>query len=95
MAAYLLARVQTEDPALLKAYMTAAPPIVAKYASRFLARGGQTVTLEGPTEFRRLVIIEFPSLEQAQAYFFSPEYQAVKKLRHGVAVAEFVVVEGI
>jgi uncharacterized protein (DUF1330 family) len=74
MAAYIVARVEVDDPSLLKSYLTATPPIVEKYHGKFIARGGTTVTLEGPEEARRIVLIEFPSLSDAEAFYRSEEY---------------------
>jgi len=95
MAAYIVVRIDAEDPASLKAYQAATPPIVAKYRGRFIARGGRVVTLEGPAESRRIVIIEFPELSDAEAFYQSPEYTQARKLREGIAVAEFIAVDGI
>lgn len=75
--------------------MTATPPIIAKYRVKFIARGGQTVTFEGPAESRRIVLIEFPDLADAQAFYNSPEYSQARKLREGIAIAEFIAVEGV
>ena len=94
MTAYLIARVATANPELLKDYMTATPPIIARHGGRILARGGKTMTLEGPHESRRLVIIEFPSLGDAENFYHSGEYQEVRKLREGIAIVEFVAIEG-
>lgn len=68
MAAYIVARVDVDDPSLLMDYLTATPPIVEKYLGKFIARGGSTITLEGPEETRRIVLIEFPSLSNAEAF---------------------------
>jgi uncharacterized protein (DUF1330 family) len=95
MPAYIIVRMHVDEPALMKPYQQATPAVVAKYGGRFLARGGATVTLEGPEESRRIVIIEFPTMEDAQAYYQSPEYTAAHKLREGVAVAEFIAVAGL
>lgn len=95
MPAYLIARVQATDPSRLKEYMAATPAIIAKYGGRFLARGGTTVTLEGAAESRRIVIIEFPDLTGAEAYYRSPEYTEARRLRDGAAVAEFIAIEGV
>lgn len=95
MPAYLIARVDVDDPALLKDYQAATPPIIAKYGGRFVARGGATVTLEGPIESRRVVIIEFPSLSDAEAYYRSPEYSEARERRERVAVAELIAVDGV
>ena len=95
MAAYLIARLDVADPTLLADYLKATPPVVAKYRGKFVARGGTTVTLEGPRETRRIVILEFPTLDDAQAFYHSPEYTAARKLREGIAVAEFIAVDGV
>ena len=42
----------------------------------------------------RTVVIEFPSYDAAHACYFSPAYQAVKKLRDGNAQVDLVIVEG-
>jgi uncharacterized protein (DUF1330 family) len=95
MPAYIVARVDVRDPELLQNYLAATPSIIEKYHGRFIVRGGSTVTLEGPTESRRIVIIEFPELADAEAFYKSPEYSEVRKLRENIAVAEFIAVDGI
>ncbi len=95
MAAYIVARVSVADPSLLKDYLNATPQIVEKYGGKFIARGGPTITLEGPEETRRVVIIEFPSLADAETFYRSREYSQAKKLRADVAVAEFIAIDGI
>ena len=83
-----------QQPAEYGEYAKRSPDIIAKYGGRFIARAGRTVTLEGPAARSRVVIIEYPSFERAQAWFNSPEYQQAKKLREGAANAQFIVVEG-
>jgi uncharacterized protein (DUF1330 family) len=95
MSAYIVARVDVADPALLKDYLATTPPIIEKYRGRFLVRGGSTVTLEGPSEKRRIVILEFPGRVDAEAFYNSDEYTEARKLRDSVAVAEFIMVDGI
>jgi len=94
MPAYIITRVKVEDPALIKEYMESVPPILSKYGGKFLVRGVPKHTLEGPIESRRVVVIEFPTLSDAEAYYHSEEYTAARKLRDWVAVAEFVAVDG-
>ncbi len=94
MAAYIIGRIDVTNPAGYSEYTRRTPEVIAKFGGRFLARGGKSATLEGPTETRRVVILEFPSLERAEAFFHSTEYAEVKKFRAGVAVAEFLMVDG-
>lgn len=95
MPAYLVARVKVEDAERIKAYMGTAPNIIQQYGGKFLARGLPSATLEGPEETRRLIIIEFADLAAAQAFYHSPEYTEARRLREGIAVAEFVAIEGV
>lgn len=94
MPAYIIVRIGADDPDSLKAYQAAAVQVINQYGGKFIARGGSVVTLEGPHESRRIVIIEFPTLAQAQAYYHSPEYTEARKLRNGIA-AELIAVDGI
>jgi uncharacterized protein (DUF1330 family) len=92
--AYMIAQIDVTNPQQYGEYAKLSPDIIAKYGGRFIARAGRTVTLEGPAARSRVVIIEYPSFERAQAFFNSPEYQKIKKLRDGAANAQFIVVEG-
>jgi uncharacterized protein (DUF1330 family) len=94
MPAYLIARVQVTDWERYRKYTQATPAAIEKYRGRFIVRGGETVSLEGPPETGRLVVIEFPSLGQAKAFYHSPEYSQAKKLREGAATGQFILVEG-
>ena len=95
MTAYLVIRVTVTDWDRYRDYMALTPAALAKYQGRFIARGGASVTLEGPQETRRLAICEFPTLELAQEFYASPEYRAAKSLRAGACEAEFVALDGL
>jgi uncharacterized protein (DUF1330 family) len=94
MAAYWLARSKINDPVEYKKYKDQVPAIVKKYGGKVLARGGRYQIMEGPEDFHRFVVIEFPDLETAKACFESPEYvQAAAFRRSGAGVVENVIVE--
>jgi len=94
MAAYWLARSKINDPVEYKKYTDQVPAIVKKYGGKVLARGGRYQIMEGPEDFHRFVVIEFPDLETAKACFESPEYdQAAAFRRSGAGVVENVIVE--
>ena len=95
MPAYLIGRVQITDWPRYSEYMNATPDIIAQFGGRFIARGGQCVTLEGPEETGRVVIIEFPTLAAAEGFYHSEEYRRAKALREGAATAQFLAIEGI
>ena len=95
MTAFILARVEITDWDRYKEYVKDTPGVVEKYGGRFIARGGKVETLEGSEEKRRLVLIEFPSFEKAKEFYYSQEYQEVKKLRAGAALGQFLAIDGV
>jgi|SRR5688572_3943267 uncharacterized protein (DUF1330 family) len=92
--AYIIGQIDVTNPQQYGEYAKQSPDIIAKHGGRFIARAGRTVTLEGPAARSRVVIIEYPSFDAAQAWFNSPEYQKIKKVREGAANAQFIAVEG-
>src|SRR5919201_317573 len=95
MPAYFINDMEVLDAQLLEDYKKLSPPTVAQYGGKFIARGGRCETLEGTWSPKRLVIIEFPSIEQAKAWANSPEYAPAKKLRQKASRSNIVVVEGV
>jgi uncharacterized protein (DUF1330 family) len=94
VVAYIVAQVEVRDPARYAEYMKHTPRVIAQYGGRFIVRGAALTLLEGEPGPARMVIIEFPSLEQAKAFHASPEYAPVKALREGAGVGRFVAVDG-
>jgi len=95
MVAYVIVLVDVKDRDRYREYMRASPGALAACGGKFAARGGETITLEGPVETRRTVLLEFPSLEQARWFYDSELYQQARKLREGAAEVQMIAVEGV
>ena len=95
MPAYMIARIKVTDPEQYKKYIAVTPGILANFGAKFIARGGETVTLEGPEETSRMVLVEFPSLDKITEFYNSTEYQEAIKLREGAAELSLVGVAGV
>ncbi len=95
MTAYVIVDIDVQDPVVYKEYVALAPATVEKYGGRYLARAGRTEKLEGGWTPRRLVILQFDSLERARQWLDSPEYAPIKRLRHQAAVSNMVAIEGV
>lgn len=95
MPAYVINDMEVTDPVTFDQYRQMSPPTVAQYGGRFLARGGAVQPQEGQWSPRRLVILEFPSVERAKAWIDSPEYAPARRLRQASAVSNLVIVEGL
>jgi len=95
MAAYIIVDVEITDPVNYAAYIRVVPPTIAAYGGRFLVRGGKTETLEGSWIPKRIVLLEFPSVELARAWWDSEEYRDPKTLRQSASITDMILVEGV
>ncbi len=95
MSAYLVAMVRVDDPETYKKYTARTPDIIAKYGGRFLVRGGPVETLEGAAFEDRMVIVEFPTVQAAQTFYESADYQEIKSFRTASSEAVFLLAQGV
>lgn len=95
MAGYVVAPDEVTDPGGFARYREMVPATIEQFGGRFLVRGGKAEALEGDWEPSRLIIIEFPSVEQARAWWASEEYAEAKALRQRTANTTLTVVEGV
>lgn len=94
MAAYVLVEVEVTDPATYEDYKKLTPASLVPYEGRFIVRGGAYETLEGDWKPQRIVLLQFPSVEQAKAWWSSPEYAKAKVIRQRAANTKMLVLEG-
>ena len=94
MPAYVIVDIDIHSPETYEEYKRVAPPSISAYGGRYLIRGGEVQILEGEWKPKRCVVLEFPSVEQAKAWWNSKEYAPAKALRQSCSETQMVVVEG-
>lgn len=94
MTAYVIAEIEVTHPDGYRAYTLAVPATIAHYGGRFLVRGGAAEVLEGEWPGLRRVILEFPSMEAARAWWDSPEYAKPKEMRRENSRGRLILLEG-
>lgn len=94
MSAYVIAEVNVTDAKLYDEYKKLVPATVEKYGGRFAVRGGAVDSKEGGWTPARMVVLEFPSMEKARAWYHSPEYAPALAMRHKAANSKLILVEG-
>ena len=96
MPAYLLVDTAIENVGEYEKYKALAKPIAEQYGGVYRARGGEMDVLEtdlwSPT---RMVIIEFPDIQSARAFYDSEEYAPVKPLRRDNAGCTMTILDGL
>lgn len=94
MPAYFVGEVAVHDPEGYRPYAETAARVIEQFGGRVLAKGGETVSLEGIAPEARIVIVEFPDMEAATAFQRSPDYQSVVEIRRRCATARAYAVDG-
>ncbi|MGI9261694.1 MAG: DUF1330 domain-containing protein [Woeseiaceae bacterium] len=94
MPAYVVSMMSISDPETYRKYTDRTPPIVEKYGGKFLARGGEILTVEGEDYKDRMVILEFPSRQAILDWYADPEYEEARAFRHASSEARIFVIDG-
>jgi uncharacterized protein (DUF1330 family) len=94
MTAYVIADIDVHDQEAYREYAALVPDTLKPHGGRFIVRGGARETLEGDWRPRRLVVIEFPSADDARRWHGSPEYAPALAMRQRASTGNLVLVEG-
>ena len=95
MAAFLIADIHITDPTRYEDYKRQVAPLIARFGGRYVARGGKHEVLEGDWEPHRLVVLEFPDMASLKAWYDSPEYAPIKRIRDNAAKGRLIALEGL
>jgi uncharacterized protein (DUF1330 family) len=95
MAAYFIVDVDVHNPAGMREYLERVPGTLAQYGGRYIVRGGQFEVVEGDWQPSRVVMLEFPTMEQAKRWYHCEEYKEMKEARFKAAKTNIVLVEGM
>jgi uncharacterized protein (DUF1330 family) len=94
MKAYLVLDLSVKDFAGFKKYIAEIPALIAKHSGKYIVQGVQPTTIEGDWKPERLVIIEFPERENAEAFLSDPEIQYLFRIRHDTTTSKLVLADG-
>jgi uncharacterized protein (DUF1330 family) len=90
VAAYLIADVEVIDEEAYAEYRRRFDGILARFGGSILVAGGVPEPLEGRWQPKRLVILSFPTIEQARSWYTSAEYAEIAPIRQNHARTHFV-----
>ncbi len=95
MPAYIISDVTVRDAQAFQTYRTRAAASIAHYGGHYLVRGGPIEKLEGDWSPRAVVIVEFPDLEQARAWYRSREYAHALEVRDQALGRNLILADGV
>jgi uncharacterized protein (DUF1330 family) len=94
MSAYVIVEIDVIDPVEYEEYKRQAAATVHQYGGKYIVRGGKTEVLEGDWQPKRIVILQFDSMDRAKQWLTCEEYREPRKLRHRTAKTRMILVEG-
>jgi uncharacterized protein (DUF1330 family) len=94
MKAYLVLDLSVNDFGGFRKYIAEIPTFIAKHSGKYIVQGVQPTTIEGDWKPERIVIIEFPERENADAFLSDPEIQDLFKVRHATTTSKLVLADG-
>ncbi len=95
MSAYIISDVTVSDAEAFQIYRTRAAASITRYGGHYLVRGGPIEKLEGDWSPQAIVIVEFPDIERARAWYRSPEYAHALEVRDQALSRNLILVDGV
>jgi uncharacterized protein (DUF1330 family) len=94
MKAYLVLDLTIHDFPGFAPYISAIPAFIARHGGRYIVQGAEPTVMEGDWAPERMVILEFPSRQNAKAFLDDPEAQALFAVRRSTTTSKLVLVDG-
>jgi uncharacterized protein (DUF1330 family) len=95
MTAYVISVIEKTDHSLIQAYRDLAAPSLKAHGGRYAARASQVESIEGSCKPNGVVILEFPSLDHAHAWYKSPEYAEALAISRRALKRSLIFLDGL
>jgi uncharacterized protein (DUF1330 family) len=95
MPAYIIVEISIQNPTEYEDYKKLTPPSLIPFDGKFIIRGGKAEPLEGDWNPERIVVLEFPNVERAKAWWNSEGYAPAKALRQRTAHTKMILIPGL
>lgn len=94
MPCYTVGHITVNNPEGYQEYARQVPATIAAHGGEYLVRGGTATDIEGTMPHDRHVVLRFASREVAEAWYTSPEYQAILPIRLANSTGVMTIVDG-
>jgi uncharacterized protein (DUF1330 family) len=95
MPVYLVAEIEIKDPEMYSRYVEKVPGVIERFGGRYLSQGGRVTPMSGNWNPERMILIEFPTLEQLQQCFNSSDYLEIAPFRTQSTHSRSIIVDGL
>ena len=95
MGAYGIVEIEVTDPVGYEEYKKRASDTVHRHGGKYIVRGGAAEVLEGDWTPKRIVVLEFESMQRAKDWLHCEEYREPRAMRHRTAKTNMILVDGV
>jgi uncharacterized protein (DUF1330 family) len=95
MAAYVISEIEPRALVLFERYRALAPATIARYGGRYFVRGSASEMIEGGPPVKMIVVLEFPSMAQAEGWYESADYAEARAISKSALKRRLILVEGV
>jgi uncharacterized protein (DUF1330 family) len=94
MKTYLILDFAITDFETFMVYFREIPTHIKRHKGKYIVEGVKPDAIEGDWEPDTIVVLEFPSEENARAFLEDPEIQPVFAIRHKSTISKLILVDG-
>jgi uncharacterized protein (DUF1330 family) len=94
MKAYLVLDFSVHDLEGFSPYIANVPAFIEKHGGKYIVQGAEPRPIEGNWSPQRMVILEFPTRQNAEQFLADPGFQELAKTRHKTTTSQLVLVDG-
>ena len=94
MNAYLILDITIHNFEKFREYVSKIPEFIEKHSGRYIVQGEEPTVMEGDWNPERIVVIEFPSRDNAKEFLQDPDAQDLFSIRHKTTTSKLVLVDG-
>lgn len=94
MSIYMIIDIEVTDPDTYAEYLEKIPAMIEKFGGRYLARGGKVTPIDGDWYPDRIIVLEFPAMENVTKWLTSRENMPLGDVRRKSSLSRVILVEG-
>ncbi len=94
MTCYAIGHITVTNMEGYKDYASKVPATIAAHGGKYLVRGGEFKDVEGSMPHDRHVVLEFPTRDALEGWYYSDEYQSILKIRLANSEGVMTTVDG-
>lgn len=95
MTVYVVVDNVVHNPEQYKKYLALITPTVAQFGGEYVVRAGKIHLVDSEWKPDRLVIMAFPTAEQAMAWAQDPDVAPIHAMRHANATSKMLIIDGV